>query len=337
MLLSIIIPVYQVERYLEQCLDSVLRCDLRDCEVLLSLGNSTDRSSEIGWQYEERYPFIRTLLQKGDGLSDARNSAMEAARGEYLLFLDSDDYILPENLDFVLSRLRDGSFPGDVIVTDFFRRSRSSGRMEEIFQIGAGTPVRYGLEHLPRMLRKRQCFWNVWRYLYRREFLEEHGIRFWDGMLSEDVDFTTSVFLAEPEIIFCHSPYYVYCVEREDSLMGNPTLKRLSDTVAVLERSIRRMRESAFPYAPDLIARFQFEYILNMAITVELPPEDRPAARQLYQSWQDVLAGSSDRWVRIAGTGIGLLGLSMSALVLHRLKMFRRWRRRHLSRRKAEE
>ena len=68
MLLSIIIPVYQVERYLEQCLDSVLRCDLRDCEVLLSLGNSTDRSSEIGWQYEERYPFIRTLLQKGDGL-----------------------------------------------------------------------------------------------------------------------------------------------------------------------------------------------------------------------------------------------------------------------------
>ncbi len=119
--------------------------------------------------------------------------------------------------------------------------------------------------------------------------------------------------------------------------MGNPTLKRLSDTVAVLERSIRRMRESAFPYAPDLIAQFQFEYVLNMAIMVELPPEDRPAARQLYQSWRDVLAESSDRWVRIAGTGIGLLGLSVSALVLHRLKMFRRWRRHHLSRRKAEE
>ena len=66
-------------------------------------------------------------------------------------------------------------------------------------------------------------------------------------------------------------------------------------------------------------------------------PEDQPAARQLYQNWRDVLAESSDRWVRIAGTGIGLLGLSVSALVLHRLKMFRRWRRHHLSRRKAEE
>lgn len=337
MLLSIIIPVYQVERYLEQCLDPLLRCDLRECEILLSLGNSTDRSSEISRRYEERYPFIHTLLQKGDGLSDARNSAMEVARGEYLLFLDSDDYILPENLNFVLSRLRDGSFPGDVIVTDFFRRSRSSGRMEEIFQIGAGTPVRYGLEHLPRMLRKRQCFWNVWRYLYRREFLEEHGIRFWDGMLSEDVDFTTSVFLAEPEIIFCHSPYYVYCVEREDSLMGSSTLKRLSDTVIVLERSISRMKESTLPYAPCLAAQFQFEYILNLAITAELPAEDQAAARLLYRSWKETLADSSDPLVRIARWGIGVLGPETSARILHRFKMLRRWRRHHLSRRKAKE
>ena len=337
MLLSIIIPVYQVERYLKQCLDSVLACDLADCEILLSLGRSTDRSDQISLEYEKKYPIIHTLCQTGTGLSDARNCAMEIAKGDYILFLDSDDFILPENLNYIISHLRDGSFRADVIVTDFYRLSRSSGRREEIFQIGAGTPVQRGLEHLPKMLKKRQCFWNVWRYVYRREFLEKNEIRFWEDMLSEDVDFTTSVFLAEPRVIFSHSPYYVYCVEREDSLMGSPTLKRLSDTVAVLEKSIRRMKESSFPYAPDFIAQFQFEYILNLAITVELPPEDHPTARHLYQNWQDVLAENPDRWVRIARKGIWLLGLSASARILHQLKMLRRWRRNHLSRRKAKE
>ena len=119
--------------------------------------------------------------------------------------------------------------------------------------------------------------------------------------------------------------------------MGSPTLKRLSDTVTVLEKSIRRMKESSFPYAPDFIAQFQFEYILNLAITVELPPEDHPTARHLYQNWQDVLAENPDRWVRIARKGIWLLGLSASARILHQLKMLRRWRRNHLSRRKAKE
>ena len=337
MLLSIIIPVYQVEDYLECCLDSVLACDLTDCEVLLSMGGSADRSDQISRRYAEKYPLIQALTQRGTGLSDARNCAMEAARGDYLLFLDSDDYVLPQNLNNILSRLRDGSLRADVIVADFYRFSRASGRMEAVFQIGQDTPIRSGIDFLPKMLRRRQCFWNVWRYLYRRAFMEEHGIRFWENMLSEDLDFTSSVFLAEPKMIFCHSPYYVYCVEREDSLMGSSTLKRLSDTVIVLERSISRMKESTLPYAPCLAAQFQFEYILNLAITAELPAEDQAAARLLYRSWKETLADSSDPLVQIARWGIGVLGPETSARILHRFKMLRRWRRHHLSRRKAKE
>jgi len=335
MLLSIIIPVYQVESYLEQCLNSVLSCDLTDCEILLSLGDSMDESNQISRRYAEKHQLIHTLTQRGKGLSDARNCTMEVAKGDYILFLDSDDYIIPENLDFVISHLRAGSFRADVIVADFYRLSRSSGQIEEIFQIGKDMPVQYGLDFLPQMLRKRQCFWNVWRYLYRREFLEEQGIRFWEDRFSEDVDFTTSVFLAKPEVVFCHSPFYVYCVERGDSIMGTLTLKRLSDTVAVLERSILRMKESDLPYAPRFAAQLQFEYVLNMAIPAELPAEDRPAARRLYQNWKNVLAGSSDWLVRVAGKIIGLLGLSVSSRILHQLKMLRRWGRHHISRRKA--
>ncbi len=335
MLLSIIVPVYQVENYLEQCLNSILACNLADCEILLSLGKSIDRSNQISQVFSEKYSMVHTVFQKGTGLSDARNTAMEFARGDYLLFLDSDDFVCSEHLDFMISNLREGNFQSDVIVTDFYRLSRFSGKSEEIFQIGKDTPNQNSMEFIPKMLRRRQCFWNVWRYIYRRSFLKKHGISFWENMLSEDVDFTSSVFLAEPKVMFCHSPYYVYCVEREDSLMGTPTLRRLSDTIVVLKKSIFRMKKSEFAYAQLFAARFQYEYILNMAIAIELAPEDQPAAQKLYQDWREVLADSSDWLVRVFRRMAGLLGVPISARILHQFKVIRRWRRHHISGRKA--
>ena len=120
-LLSIIIPVYNVAPYLEQCLTTVLNCNLDLCEVILSLGKSTDRSNDICAGYEKKYPFIHILQQSGTGLSNARNCAMDVAQGEYLLFLDSDDYVDSFCLDTIISKLRNKSFRADMIVTDFYR------------------------------------------------------------------------------------------------------------------------------------------------------------------------------------------------------------------------
>lgn len=323
-LLSVIIPVYNIEPYLERCLSTVLACDLADCEILLSLGRSSDRSSGICREYAEKNPLIRILEQDGKGLSNARNCAMDIARGKYLLFLDGDDYVDSQCLDALVGRLREGTVSPDVIVTDFYRDDLRLGRTVPCFQVGEGVDCHEGMDYLPQMLRRRQCFWNVWRYIYRRAFLEERGIRFLENRLSEDVDFTTSVFLAQPNILFSHSPYYVYVVGRGQSLMDKPDLKRLTDTVFVLERSIARLRESDFPYAPQLIAQFQFEYILNLALCVEIDRRDREDALALYQNWRQTLAGSCDPAVRWAGRGIALTGRKLSGYGLHALKLLRR-------------
>lgn len=327
--LSIVIPVYNVEPYLEQCLKSVLCCDLTACEIILSLGISADRSSEICFAYARENPSIHTLHQNGTGLSNARNCAMDVAQGEYLMFLDSDDYVDSRRLDSLISQIRDTCFSADVIATDFYRQDRRTGRITPIFQIGADAPAQYGMDFLPSMLRKRQCFWNVWRYVYRRIFLEQHGIRFMENSLSEDIDFTTSVFLAEPEIVFSHSPYYIYTVGRGESLMDCPNCKRLTDTVFVLKDAIRRLRVSSFPYAQLLIAQFQFEYILNLALTVEIVPRDRTAARALYADWRQVVSGSPDQAVRCVSRIITITGLRLAAYGLHFLKQLRRWLRKH--------
>lgn len=322
--LSIIIPVYNVEPYLERCFSSVLACDLTGCEIIISLGKSSDKSGDICWDYAKQYPLIRILEQDGRGLSNARNCAMRVARGTYLLFLDSDDHVDSQCLDGLIGQIRDGVVSSDVIVTDFYREDLRLGRLVPCFQIGEETMRHEGMDFLPQMLHKRQCFWNVWRYIYRRAFLEEKGICFLENRLSEDVDFTTSVLLAQPNMLFSHSPYYVYVVGRGQSLMDKPTLKRLTDTVYVLERSITRLRESDFLYAPEMIAQFQFEYILNLALCVELDRQDRTEALALYRNWRQTLSESIDPAVRWAGRVIGIVGLKTSGYGLHGLKLFRR-------------
>lgn len=323
-LLSAIIPVYNIEPYLERCLSTLLACDMTDCEVILSIGKSADRSNDICREYAQKIPLIRVLEQNGKGLSNARNCAMDIARGKYLLFLDGDDYVDSPCLDALIGRLREGTISPDVIVTDFYRDDLRLGRMIPCFQISGGIDRREGMDYLPQMLQRRQCFWNVWRYIYCRDFLDEHQLRFLENRLSEDVDFTTGVFLAQPNILFSHSPYYVYVVGRGQSLMDKPNLKRLTDTVYILERSITRLRESNFPYAPQMIAQFQFEYILNLALTVEIDPKDRKEALALYKNWRATLSKSVDPVVRWAGRGLALVGRKASGYGLHALKLLRR-------------
>ncbi len=323
MILSIIIPVYNVETHLSACLDSVLACDLTDCEVLLSLRESGDRSGDICREYCARFPFMQIVLQEGKGLSNARNCAVRVARGEYFLFIDSDDQVDSAILGDLIQRLRAGSITADVVATDFHRIVHPSGKQINIFQIGADTPDQYGMQFFPQMLRRRQCFWNVWRYIFKSSFLRDHNITFRENTLSEDVDYTTSVFIAEPEIMFSHSPYYYYNVGRGDSLMDQATLQRLQETVEVLSDSVNRLRNSAFRYADIMIARYQFEYILNMALSVEVEREKQKDAVRLFGGYAEMLRGSSDPAVRSFAVFIRLAGVKASAELLHLMKMLR--------------
>lgn len=324
MLLSIIIPVYNVERYLTQCLDSVLACDLTDCEIILSLGKSDDGSDALCDAYQDKNPMIRIVRQDGRGLSNARNCAMRIAGGDNILFLDSDDFVDSTVLDGLIGRLRNRAINAELIVTDFFHLEHPSGKLVPFFQIGADTPDQTGMDFLPRMLRKRQCFWNVWRYIYRRDFLERNELRFMENRMSEDVDFTARVFAAEPEIIFTHSPFYFYNVGRGASLMDRPTLHRLEDTVFILTGSIIYLAASKFRYARNLQDQFRFEYLLNMALAVEIDPVDRASALTLFQDWKQTLAGTGDPIVRSFGVLLRFLGVNNTAWLLHTLKMLRR-------------
>ena len=236
------------------------------------------------------------------------------------IYGDSDDRVDSAVLGELIRRIREGSIHADLVVTDFYRVVYPAQKLEPVFQIGETTQDQYGMQFFPHMLRRRQCFWNVWRYIYRRSFLEENHLSFRENTLSEDVDFTTKVILSEPAILFSHSPFYCYSVGRGASLMDQITLQRAQDTVGVLSDSIRRLRESSFPYRETMVAQYQFEYILSIALAAEVDIRDRGAAMALFSGHREVLRDSVDPVVSAFALFLRIAGVKVSAELLHLLK-----------------
>lgn len=323
-LLSIVIAVYRVEKWLDACLQSLLKCDLQDCEILVSLKTDEDSCYQICRSYQMRYDGIRLLFQDGTGLSNARNCGLQQAKGDYLLFVDGDDFVDSAHFSALLEKLRGGELDEDVIVTDYFRFFQSSGKAEPVFQIGAQTNIIRGMDFLSTMLHRRQAFWNVWRCLYKRTFLEKNQLYFEENLLCEDIEFTTRVLLSNPDITFIHCPYYFYRIGRENSLMARPSFARLHDTIWALEQSIARMRQSEFPYAKAVIAQYQYEYLLNTAMIFEVERDARTRAKALFSQYRLVMADSQDHLVNRMRTAISMLGLNCIGLALHMAKQGRR-------------
>lgn len=106
MLLSIIVPVFNVESYIDECLKSILHCHLYNCEIIIVLGASSDESNNKCCHYAKKYENIRIVYQTGQGLSNARNCGFDQCRGEYVSYIDSDDYVDSERYSHIISFLR---------------------------------------------------------------------------------------------------------------------------------------------------------------------------------------------------------------------------------------
>ncbi|MBO4674169.1 MAG: glycosyltransferase [Bacteroidaceae bacterium] len=217
MLLSIIVPVYNVERYLPRCLDSLMRQGLRpeEYEVICVNDGSPDNSSLILADYVQVFPkVIRVVKQKHQGLSSARNAGMQLAQGEYIAFVDSDDYVVDNAYRFLLDHCCEDK---PEVVCFGHRGISTDGVMEEdpeakpdgqiIFEGNGSAACGKGVNM------------NVWSKLYRRDFLEQHHIQF-VPVMSEDVVFNIEVFWRNPaKVRITNCDVYRHELENVNALM----------------------------------------------------------------------------------------------------------------------
>lgn len=222
---SVIIPVYNVEAYLRDCLDSVLNQTCADWQAICVNDGSTDGSAVILNEYAARESRVKVVTQPNGGLSAARNTGIKAAKGEYVLFLDSDDW-LEENALEVLSANLDGE---DMLCFSGRRYFESDRACHDADQLNAQTYLS-GMDYYnENALSIRDfAFVCVVLRIYNREFLSRHDLQFKEGIFHEDNLFTPLACYYAGKVKVINECLYDYRV-RSNSITTTVNIKRLRD------------------------------------------------------------------------------------------------------------
>lgn len=229
---SIIIPVYNVQDRLERCINSVLNQHCQEIEVIIINDGSTDDSYSICKRFEEKYNFITIINQKNRGLAAARNKGIDLAKGEYIVFLDSDDYLVPDKLNkiYVELQTRKVELLGTVR-KEIDENGKFLGNYYNCSKVEKGKIIN-GRDYL----RTYGCKYSVmvWQYIYKTEFIKQNKLYFFEGIYHEDSEFMTRVFMKVSRVYFSNILFYNYCYF-ESSIMRRKNIKRCYDLIRVSE------------------------------------------------------------------------------------------------------
>lgn len=232
-LISVIVPIYRVEEYLERCVKSILSQTYENLEVILVDDGSPDQCPAICDACAEKDARVKVIHQENKGLSGARNAGIDAASGEYLAFVDSDDYVSPHFIEELYQLLQD---TGCAIGQCRFSYVKGDGLVEEgnsAFCIYRGESL---MEQLYGPEEKATCFVVAWNKLYRAELFKETGIRYPEGRIHEDEATTYRLFHEAKKLAFLDRALYGYYTENGGSITSVFSAKRLQWLTAHEER-----------------------------------------------------------------------------------------------------
>ena len=267
---SVIVPVYNVEKYIKKCLESVLNQDFDDYEIIVVDDETPDGSMKIVEGLAQKYPEKFNIIhQENKGLGGARNTGVAAAKGEYLIFIDSDDYIEKDMLSKIDARLSE--IPCDMVMFNFSEVTEAGNligkqtffREDEICQTA---------EEKSKLLLAPPCAWNK---VFRREFFIGSGVLFPEKTLYEDV--VTRILTAKAsKICLCNGHFYNY-VQRQGSIMKSKVSPRVLDIIKVTHLLRNTFEnEGLMPEYREVIEASQTHSLFTIAETVyKQSPENK--------------------------------------------------------------
>ena len=219
-LVSVIVPVFNSEKYLSKCLDSILNQDYPNIEVICIDDSSTDNSKKILEDYSIKEKKIKIIAHtKNRGPSAARNSGLDLARGKYILFVDGDDCISRELLYITVSCAEKNNL--DEVSFDYktFREDEEpEGQESRILTDGYTENVISGIDYFVSREKENRPGRTAWAWLYLRSFIEINGLRFYEGILHEDLLFYYNTIIKAKRVVHIEEDLYYYRTS-EDSIM----------------------------------------------------------------------------------------------------------------------
>lgn len=260
-LISVIVPVYNIEKYLPRCIDSILNQTYKNWEAIFINDGSTDNSLKILEEYKKRDERIKIIDKKNEGSGTARNDGMESSEGEYIAFLDSDDWyeknfleklynnLIENNSDVVICNPKmtyDDISKNKKINTYFFNEIELNKTPEKILGILA-MPV-------------------VWNKLYKKDIIVKNKIKFPNYSFCEDVEFLYKIFLYANKVSKIEDNLYNY-YQREDSVtkkIKEESIKQLYQVLKNIENYIKKNFNSKL----EIFYLYKIQFIYSVSLTL---------------------------------------------------------------------
>lgn len=229
-LISIIVPVYKVEKYLEKCIDSIINQTYKNIEIILVDDGSPDNCGKICDEYSKKDERIKVIHKENGGLSAARNDGFNISKGEYITFVDSDDYISHSFCEKMLSAIIDND--AEIAISDVNKFVETEGVKEEaiIPELKVYGPE----ETIYNLINVAGQYDSAWGKLYARSIIE--GIEFPVGRIYEDSATVFKYFYKAKRIAVSNERLYYYLIMRKDSIIGsNYNEKKQNDNYFAIE------------------------------------------------------------------------------------------------------
>lgn len=285
---SIVVPVYNVEQYLSECIDSLIAQKYDNKEIILVNDGSTDNSPAICDEYTKRYDYIKVIHKANGGLSDARNKGVASATGDYILFVDSDDYIEKDSLSHIMQVV--GESPVDVVFLE----------AQKVFADGEKKVLGDGITkegvHGKRKEEVLEFISNCPKYpasactkLINHGFFVKKELWFEKGLLSEDLDWCMKLLLSAASYDYCETMYYNYRQNRVGSITSCVSEKHFSDIIYLLKKWTRFSKSAKDIEKRLVLSEMAYEYTIAIANYGSLKKEVRKHFKNEMKSLQWLL------------------------------------------------
>lgn len=316
---SVIIPVYNVEKYLRQCVDSILSQNLSNIEILLIDDGSPDNSGAICDEYAKKYNNIKVVHKVNGGLSSARNAGIVEATGDYLMFLDSDDWWNEEVRVQEMFDIVELNPKTEMFLFGMLHHTQEEGftrRKEQEYLSNVRTDVVKNYYH--DLINNGNLEVSAGTKIIRRDFLQKHELYFKEGLLGEDSEWMIRVLRSVTSVKVIDKPLYIYRMDNTGSITHRIKKKNIMDLLSIVDDSMKfynanqdvnGIRDYEFCFCSYL-------WFTALGLTYRLTKEEKREVRKFFKDTEEVCRFSNSRKTKLSYFVYRLTGFGCTAFIL---------------------
>lgn len=318
-ILSIIVPAYNVEQYLADCLDSVVKQDNGKLEVVLVDDGSTDSTWKICQQYAEKYSCIHAFTKENGGLSATRNFGVRHATGKYVYFLDSDDFLADTAVQKLFEKIENGQY--DVVVSIYENLEDATGERSSCgYQLESEKVEQLTGENLLQYLMTGRVYdWYAVLQTVKKTYLEANDLFFEEGVTFEDARWTPKVLLRAQKVGYLDFPVYVYRRNRVGSITGTFSEKNFKSKLGVFEfiEAFAQENQLSDKTREMMLANMSNLYVSALFDTWSFPKQQRKEYLQILKKYKLILEKSARSYHHLLNMMWNFVGITPVSYLLY--------------------